>query len=204
MEREIGDWRIVPGETPVDPSHLKDRSITTRPELCRAEALNIRKAYVKYLAAVPTKRLAPFDDAWFLRLHHEMFCDVWLWAGRLRQVDFGIGQVGIPWPQVSQQVHALTLDLPCWVDSDMSLLEQAARLHYRAVWIHPFINGNGRWARLLSNIWLRLHEARIVIWPEESIGEESPIWNSYLKALQDADNGDFGRLLALHERHVER
>jgi hypothetical protein len=55
MESDLGDWSAIPGETPIDPSGLKDRSIATRPELCRAEALNIRKAYVKYLAAAPTK-----------------------------------------------------------------------------------------------------------------------------------------------------
>ena len=86
----------------------------------------------------------------------------------------------------------------------MSLLEQAARLHYRAVWIHPFKNGNGRWARLLANIWLRLHGSPIVLWPDESIGQESIIRNEYIKALKFADQGDFGPLLALHNRHLEQ
>ena len=86
----------------------------------------------------------------------------------------------------------------------MSLLEQATRLHYRAVWIHPFSNGNGRWARLLANIWLRRHEASLILWPEESVGQESLIRNDYLKALKDADKGDFGPLLALHSQYVEQ
>ena len=85
MEPDVSDWRPIPGETPIDPSGLRDRSITTRVELNRAEALNITKAYVKYLAAVPSKRMAPFDYAWLLRLHKEMFCDVWKWAGQPRQ-----------------------------------------------------------------------------------------------------------------------
>ncbi len=80
----------------------------------------------------------------------------------------------------------------------MSLLEQATRLHYRAVWIHPFWNGNGRWARLLANIWLARHKAPLVFWPEENIGQESPIRYEYLKALRAADGGDFGPVLALH------
>ncbi len=57
MESDLGDWPAIPGETPIDPSGLRDRSITTRPELCRAEAMNIRKAYVKYLAAAPPSDL---------------------------------------------------------------------------------------------------------------------------------------------------
>ncbi len=201
MGFKVGEWRPIPGETPIDPSHLKDRSITTRAELHRAEALNIRKAHVKYLAAAPTKRLAPFDYAWLLRLHKEMYRDVWRWAGEPRQVDLNMG---VPWHQVSQQVLTLTEDLSCWGQSGMSSLEQATRLHYRAVWIHPFRNGNGRWSRLLANIWLRLHKAPFVLWPDESIGEESPIRNEYLKALKDADSGDFEPLLALHARYLEK
>ena len=200
MGSEVGTWRPIPGETPIDPSYLRDRSITTRLELYRAEALNIRKAHVKYLAVAPTKRLAPFDYAWLLRLHKEMYRDVWRWAGQPRQVDLN---VGVPWPQVPQQVLALTEDLACWGQPEMSCLEQATRLHYRAVWIHPFRNGNGRWSRLLANIWLRLHKAPLVLWPDEGIGEESPIRQEYLKALQDADGGDFGPLLALHARYLE-
>jgi Fic family protein len=84
----------------------------------------------------------------------------------------------------------------------MSLLEQAAQLHYRAVWIHPFANGNGRWARLLANIWLRRHREPLIRWPEAGIGQESPIRSDYLTALKAADDGDFGPLLALHLQHV--
>lgn len=199
MEPDIGDWRAIPGETPIDPSGLRDRSITTRLELCRAEALNIRKAYVKYLAAPPTKRIAPFDYAWFLRLHEEMYCDVWQWAGQPRQVDLNMG---VPWALVSGQILTLAQDLPSWDEFGMSLLEQATRLHHRAVWIHPFVNGNGRWARLLVNIWLGLHKTPIILWPEESVGQGSPIRNAYLRSLKDADDGDFGPLLALHTQYV--
>ena len=168
MEPDLGPWRAIPGETPIDPSHLKDRSIRTRLELCQAEALNIRKAHVKYLAAPPSKRLAPFDYAWLLRLHEEMYGDVWTWAGQPRQGDVNLG---VAWPHVSGQVLALTRGLPCWGESGMALLEQATRLHYRAVWIHPFWNGNGRWARLLANIWLRRHKAPLILWPKASIGQ---------------------------------
>jgi Fic-DOC domain mobile mystery protein B len=194
-------WQTIPGESPIDPSHLKDRSITTRAELSRAEALNIRKAYVKYLAGSITKRSAPFDYDWLLRLHKEMYCDVWEWAGKLRQIELNMG---IGWINVSQQLLVLAQDISVWAGSGMSRLEQSICLHHRAVWIHPFSNGNGRWARLLANIWLRLHKTPIIIWPEESIGHESIIRNEYIKALNDADNGDYGPLLSLHKQYQEK
>jgi Fic-DOC domain mobile mystery protein B len=198
MGPDLAGWQPIFGETPIDPSGLRDRSITTRLELNQAEAMNIRKAYVKYLAATPTKRTAPFDDRWLFRLHKEMYCDVWIWAGQPRQVNLNLG---VAWTHVSAQVLTLTRDLPCWGESGMSLLEQATQLHYRAVWIHPFLNGNGRWARLLANIWLARHRVPLIRWPEESIGQESPIRNDYLKALKAADSNDFSPLLALHGRH---
>ena len=197
MEPDVGQWRPIPGETPIDPSGLRDRSITTRGELNRAEALNIRKAFLKYLAATPTKRVAPFDYAWLLRLHKEMYCDVWEWAGQLRQRNLNFG---VAWRQISEQVFDLTQALLSW--GDRPLLEQAVRLHYRAVWIHPFLNGNGRWSRLLANIWLRRHKAPLVVWPDDMSEQESPIRNDYLRALKAADNGDFTVLLELHRQHV--
>jgi len=69
------DWESssVPGETPIDPSGLRSPDlITTRRELAAAEARNINEAFLKYLAAKPTTRSAPFDFDWFLELHREI------------------------------------------------------------------------------------------------------------------------------------
>jgi Fic-DOC domain mobile mystery protein B len=201
MELIMSLWETIPGETPIDPSHLKDRSITNRAELCKAEALNIRKAHVKYLAGMLTKRIAPFDYAWFLRLHKEMFYDAWTWAGQFRQIDLNMG---VNWHLINDHVFALTQDLPVWKKSDMPMVEQAARLHHRAVQIHPFNNGNGRWARLLANIWLRLHKTPIIIWPENAIGDASSIRDNYIKALNEADKGEYDLLLTLHYQCQEK
>jgi Fic-DOC domain mobile mystery protein B len=194
----MGVWQAIPGETPIDPSDLKDRSITTRKELSKAEALNIRKAHIKYLGGSVTKRLAPFDYTWLLRLHEEMFCDVWTWAGKLRHFNLNLG---IKWDLISDQLYSLAQDIPFWVTSNMPLVEQATRLHYRGVQIHPFSNGNGRWSRLLANIWLKRNKSPIVIWPEETIGQESVIRDNYIKALHDADKGVFDSLIALHAQY---
>ena len=75
----------------------------------------------------------------------------------------------------------------------MRLLEQAVRLHHRAVRIHPFPNGNGRWARMLANIWLKRHGQPITAWPEETIGTRSVVRDEYLAAIRAADEGDEGR-----------
>ena len=136
----------IDGETPIDPSELKIPGITSRDELNIAEMENIRKAEVKYLSGKPSRRTAKFDFAWFLHLHKEMFCDVWKWAGRIRDVELNIGS---PPCSIACNLEDLIRDLCSWTDFGMAILEQGAHLHHRAVKIHPFPNGNGRWSRLL-------------------------------------------------------
>jgi hypothetical protein len=65
----VSGWRLVPGETPIDISGLKLQGIGSRSVLNRYEAENIRKAVVKYLAAKPSRRTAPFTMNWAMRVH---------------------------------------------------------------------------------------------------------------------------------------
>jgi Fic-DOC domain mobile mystery protein B len=191
-------WASIPGETPIDDiSGLKIKGITTRNELNQFEANNIRSAIVKYLGSKPNRKIAPFHFSWALQLHGEMFCDVWKWAGITRQSDKNIG---VPWMQVQPMLFDLMRDVEFWKNGTSSLLEQATWLHHRAVQIHPFENGNGRWSRLLANVWLKLNDHAITDWPEQSVGQESQIRSEYLEAISDADRGRYGPLLDLHKR----
>jgi Fic family protein len=86
----------------------------------------------------------------------------------------------------------------------MNLIEQAARLHHRAVFIHPFLNGNGRWARMLANIYLKQRKEPLTLWPNETIGESSIIRQQYLDAIRAADCGDYRKLIQLHVQYAGR
>lgn len=194
----MGPAESLPGQTPLDDlSGLRIRSIRTAADLNAAEAENIRKAMVKYLAARPTRRSARFDVPWLRRLHREMFGDVWAWAGQLRKSETNIGCRS---HEIESRLINLLEDLRAWKDTEMPLLEQAVRLHHVAVSIHPFPNGNGRWSRLAANIWLKLEGAEPVEWPESIIGTASTIRGEYLAAVRAADEGDYRKLLLLHER----
>jgi Fic-DOC domain mobile mystery protein B len=196
----MGPWESLPGETPIDPSGLRRRgSITNRGELAAAEARNINKAFLKYLATKPSERAAPFDFEWFLDLHREMFGEIWTWAGVVRTRDLNLGA---PHHQVVERLAALVGDLHSWTGYGHSLEMQAVWLHHRSVEIHPFENGNGRWARLLANIWLKRHEEPIVFWPDQLLGAASAIRSEYLAAVQAADRGDYDALAELHRRFV--
>lgn len=194
----MSEWESVEGETPIDPSGLKrPGSIKNRRELAAAEAPNINKAILKYLALKPHRRSARFDYPWFLALHKEMFGDVWVWAGTHRTHDVNIGVQHL---QIVEQLSALVKDLDSWTGFGHSIADQACWLHHKAVWIHPFQNGNGRWARLLSNIWEKLHDEPIVVWPDEVLGESSTVRAEYLAAIRRADAGDYSLLSELSGR----
>jgi len=195
-------WTPIPGETPIDDlSFLKVEGITTRNELSVHEAENIRKATVYFLAEKPNRKSASFSYDWMLNVHERMFCDVWEWAGQVRQQNLSIGME----PHlIGQALGGLVLDIEAWEIRPELLIEQSARIHHRAVQIHPFENGNGRWSRMLANIWLRLHGSPIIAWPESDVGSsESPIRQEYLKAIKQADQGNRSELEALHERYLE-
>ena len=128
-----------------------------------------------------------------------MFGRVWAWAGKPRTCDLNIG---VPAYEVEAAVSGLVADVEYWGKGPSSLIEDAALLHYRAVKIHPFLNGNGRWARMLANVWRRRHGASPIMWPEPQIGEVSPIRAEYIAAIQAADGLEYRHLVELHERYA--
>jgi len=195
-------WKPIPGETPIDDiSGLKPKWVTTRAQLNDVEAQNIRKAVMRYLAAKPSRRQAPFTLDWCYKLHRQMFGEVWRWAGRKRTTELNIG---VPFHRIDVDLQTLMDDLAYWrQQGDMDIMEQVARLHHRAVFIHPFLNGNGRWSRLLANILLKQSVDKVTIWPEETVGHASIIRDEYLAAVRSADRGDYAPLIALHRRYMQ-
>ncbi len=137
-----------------------------------------------------------------LELNREMFGDIWTWAGQTRTINLNIG---IDWKQVVPQLYDFEGDLASWrTNAPFGVLEQSVHLHHRAVAIHPFLNGNGRWSRLLSNIWLAQNDYPIVAWPETDFTTDaSPIRGEYIAACKSADHGDCQPLLELHRAHLE-
>jgi len=168
-------------------------------EIYTAEANNIAIATLKYLSAPPSRQTAPFSYAWLLELHDEMFGHVWDWAGTLRTVELSIG---IQAYRVPTALRELADDIAYWdTHQTYDIYETAARIHHRAVQIHPFRNGNGRWSRMLANIYLRQHGAMPVKWQENLLSKENPQRDAYIRALKKADHGDYVRLIAMH-RHT--
>jgi Fic-DOC domain mobile mystery protein B len=85
----------------------------------------------------------------FLReLHRRMFSAVWTWAGKLRQRDTTIC---VQPSRIQEELQVLLGDAAFWIEQEtFGSSEICVRFHHRLVFIHPFVNGNGRHARLTA------------------------------------------------------
>lgn len=178
------------GETPLDDiSGLKFKNITTRKELDEVEAQNILKAYIKYTLNPSKLKNVVFDLNFFRKLHKDMFGDVWSWAGEFRTTQTSIG---VKANTIHQSLYKLQDDLKFW-EQNWDYQDTAVKLHHSLVKIHPFLNGNGRWARLATDLWLLKNGHNVLSWGV-NITEMSTIRSEYISALQEADNGIYDKL----------
>ncbi len=195
----INSTKPIDDATPLDDiSGLKLPSsrVYTLKEVYEAEANNIALATLKYLSAPPSKKIAPFTYEWLQQLHYEMFGNVWEWASKLRSCELSIG---IKAYQVPTALKELADDIAFWDEhKTYDIYETAARIHHRAVQIHPFQNGNGRWSRMLANIYLRQNGSMPVKWQEDLLSKENTKRDEYIQALKNADSGNYAKLIAMH------
>lgn len=196
----IDSTQPIDDATPLDDASglklSKNKSYTLK-EIYVKEAENIASAVLKYLSAEPSTKEAPFSYEWLLELHREMFGNVWEWAGKLRQCELSIG---IKAYLISTELKKLVDDIEYWdKNKTFDTIEIATRIHHRAVQIHPFQNGNGRWSRMLANIYLRQNGLMPVRWQEDLLAKENPNRTEYIKALKKADNGEYEILINMHK-----
>ena len=165
--------------------------ITSRSELDRWEQDNINEA-LAWLEKHPPKNI--LSESFMKRLHKKMFGNVWKWAGTFRRTDKNIG---VPWYLISVELKKLCDDVAYWLENQIFPEDEtAARFHHRLVSVHLFPNGNGRHARLMTDILL-----------ENQIGKPPFSWGSanlkaadmdrekYIDALIAADQNDYEPLI---------
>ncbi|MFQ5812385.1 MAG: Fic family protein [Anaerolineae bacterium] len=104
-------------------------------------------------------------------------------------------------PPAGIQVPSLMQELVTWINSaeaaGLHPVERGARAHFRLVHVHPFVDGNGRTARLLMNLIL----VREGYPPAVIRHERRP---EYYDTLDRAHEGDTNPFLALVAEEVER
>jgi Fic family protein len=102
-------------------------------------------------------------------------------AGRYRTRNVRItGAVRSPtdWQHIIREMDELIADV---AREDRPVIEMTAYLHHRFVSIHPFIDGNGRVARLLGNLYLLRNGYPPIVLDQKNRQQ-------YYQTLREADN----------------
>ena len=186
------------GATPGDDtSGLILTHLATREERNAAEAEAISLAYNKYIFEARRKKRGTqwLTDDFICRVHRDMFGSIWEWAGRYRKEKLNIG---LEPHLIQEQMRLLCDDFLLWDSptSTMPVLEMAARLQNRLTKIHPFRNGNGRHARLITDMFFYSREHPLPEWPQTHLMSEGhQIRERYIVAMKLADQEDFSDLI---------
>jgi Fic-DOC domain mobile mystery protein B len=186
-----------PGSTPLDPDEaegLLPSHIATQAELNAWEQLNIARADVWLTSRRRRRTKTLLTPAFAEELHRRMFDQTWSWAGTYRRTGKNIG---LPASQVRTALGERLADAALWLAEQVYELDEiAARLHYHLVLVHPWANGNGRWARLMADGLLYAERQPRFSWGGGDLMRATNARVDYLAALRAADRGDFAPLLA--------
>lgn len=164
--------------------------ITLRSELNEAEQANILEAQEWAF----TRKRDVLREKFLNDLHKRMFGRVWRWAGTYRQTGKNIG---VDPYRIPHDLGQLLNDCRYWIENDTyDPDELAARFHHRLVWIHPYPNGNGRHARLATDLLLVSLGQERFSWGSASITDPGQTRQRYVEALRAEDNHDIAPLLA--------
>ena len=181
------------GATPLDPDEVEGlipTHITTLEERNEWEQANIVRA--EFWAFAQPKRGIP-SSAFVRELHRRMFDQTWTWAGQFRITDKNIG---VPRETISVALHDLCENVKFWLDGQVYQVDEAAaRFHYHLAHIHPFPNGNGRHARLMTDVLLVSLQQQRFSWGRSDLRQPGAVRLEYITTLQAADAGDFQPLL---------
>jgi Fic-DOC domain mobile mystery protein B len=183
------------GATPLDaddaealiPSH-----ISTQGQLNEWEHANVARGEA-WVFALRRRRILTID---FLQeLHNRMFGETWRWAGQLRTK--ATLPVGAAPEQIRPALLTLLGDVQYQIDHrSWTIQEITARFHHRLVYIHPFPNGNGRFARTMSDLLLHRRGHERFSWGANLV-EPGAARQKYIVALQAADHQDYVPLFEL-------
>jgi len=191
------------GATPIDPDELlglKFKHIETRSQLDQMEQVNIQEGL---LWLMKQKNSDVLNIQFCLKLHTQLFGSVWDWAGEFRKTEKNIGIDPI---YISVELRKLFDDTKAWIEYETyQPFEAALRFHHRMAYIHPFVNGNGRHARIMADTLLRVvYDSPEINWTEQNLNNISTHRKNYINALRSADAHDFEPLLSLFKLSADK
>jgi Fic family protein len=142
----------------------------------------------------------PFKGKAILKLHEYVLRSIEdEHAGRLRNGGVRISGANFV-PPNAQKVPGLFDELMGFVNenpSGLNDIELATVFHHKFVWIHPFFDGNGRTVRLAMNLILM----KKGFTPAIILSNDR---KKYYAALNQANGGDYSKLMLLMAQALER
>ena len=176
--------------------------LTDRRLLDEAEAEGIIRAE-NLLYDLPEE--TDFTVALLLDLHRAAFGRVYEWAGQCRRSNPNVGSF---LPPPFQQVPTLLYQFADEVQHRQRLVGTEAELaallayaHHRFVSVHPFTNGNGRTARLLTNFLAFRHGYQeLALYHRAACTDRE----AYLTAIKAGNSGDYRELEQLISGQLRR
>lgn len=181
------------GATPLDddeadaliPSHISNQG--------QLNAWELQNVLAGESWAFNGRRADIFSIAYMRRLHKRMFGDTWRWAGQIRKTEKNIGvapeNIHVELKNLCEDVR-VQLECKTWTVDEI-----AARFHHRLAYIHPFPNGNGRFARTLTDLLLVRNGAERFSWGRYDLSADGEVRRRYISALRAADGNDYTPLI---------
>jgi Fic-DOC domain mobile mystery protein B len=175
--------------TPAERDGLIPTHITLRSELNELEQQNVADAS----AWAFERRRNVLNEVFLKGLHRRMFNKVWRWAGKYRTAERNLGDTPhLIQPNLVQAIR----DAQFWIENKTYPLDElAVRFHHRAVLVHPFANGNGRWARLAADLLVTGQGGTRFSWGGGNLQRVGESRKAYIDALHAADDHDLGPLV---------
>lgn len=176
--------------TPDEREGLRLSYITTRAELNEAEQANILNGS----GWAFSRKRDVLDEGFLKKLHARMYGNVWNWAGQYR--DSG-KNIGIEAHKISAELRTLLQDVRYWIDHNTYPVDEiGARFHHRLTYIHCYANGNGRHARLATDLLLKSLGEAPFSWSHANLVGAGNTRERYIAALRAADGHNIAPLLA--------
>ena len=162
--------------------------ITLRSELNEAEQANILEAQEWAFS----RKRDVLDEKFLKNVHKRMYGNVWRWAGEYRTTGKNIG---VDAYRIPTDLRQLLDDCRYWIENETYEPDEiAARFHHRLVTTHCYPNGNGRHARLATDLLLTSKEQQPFSWGGKNLVDEGETRKRYIAALRAADDHDIGPL----------
>lgn len=184
------------GQTPLDDDEkegLLIKFISTRGELDEFEQQNIEDA-IQWILTRKFKPEQILSEFFIKDLHKKMYGRVWKWAGEFRKTNKNIGVDKL---EIPIELRTVIDDAKYWLEHNVYEPDEfTIRFKHRVVSIHCFPNGNGRHSRMIADIIIeKIFNQPVFSWGSESHYADMESRELYLKAIRNADKGEYDLLL---------